>query len=72
MQWIYQYSQYNHCVGVHTLLASRELQRKLEAVRFPGYSGDEDVEGESDGELAAIDVFSESGSEVDRNSVDGQ
>ena len=50
-----------------------ELQRRLEAVKFPGFSGEEEEEeeeeGGSDGELAAIEGFSESGSEV--NCVDG-
>ena len=60
-------------VSVYTLLASRELQRRLEAVKFPGFSGEEEEgeeeEGGSDRELAAIEGFSESGSEV--NCVDG-
>ena len=57
-------------VLVCPLLASRELQRRLEAVRFPGFSGEEEEEeGGSDRELAAIEVFSESGSDV--NGVDG-
>ena len=57
---------------MNTLLGSRELQRRLETVRFPGFSGEEEEEeegGGSDRELAAIEGFSESGSEV--NCVDG-
>ena len=64
----------HNTISVYTLLASRELQRRLEAVKFPGFSGEEEEEeeeeeGGSDRELAAIEGFSESGSEV--NCVDG-
>lgn len=57
-------------VYINDTLASRELQRRLEAVRFPGYSGDEEEEER----LSEIEVFSESESEGNQNSdhVDGE
>ena len=50
-------------VFVCVILAARELEKRLEAVQFPGYS--EEEEGEEEEALGgSIDVFSESGSEI--------
>ena len=47
------------------ILAARELEKRLEAVQFPGYSEEEEEEEEEEEALGgSIDVFSESGSEI--------
>ena len=45
------------------ILAARELEKRLEAVQFPGYSEEEEEE-EEEALGGSIDVFSESGSEI--------
>ena len=46
------------------ILAARELEKRLEAVQFPGYSEEEEEEEEEEALGGSIDVFSESGSEI--------
>ena len=48
------------------ILAAGELEKRLEAVQFPGYSEEEWEEEEEEEEErgGSIDVFSESGSEM--------